>query len=404
MAKDETRSAGLTHRRPESLLGVLAANREDHPLQAALAFQVPPDLLDLDSRGFLEREASDPGPEGNQREARRAELVGLRERARRGPPDDLGGGRATELHGRGVDHPPARHLTGRRLDRFPEPDRRPLVALALDLRAACPGDRASNPAAVPQLGVGGVRDRVDLEFGDVRLLDLDLRHVRSAGYLRAVADEVDRQQLLTALTTEHFGLAGTRAQVTGESSARAALYISAVSSTLVALGFIGQISEVGDTFNVFALTALPTLYVLGLFTFVRTVENGVEDLMMGRAINRIRHYYLEVAGEQARYFMLSGHDDAVGVIRNMGVSLERRQQFFTTGTMIAVINSVVGGGAVAIAVGAFTGAPLGVCAGIGGVVAIGSLAWLLRMENRLYHEMGGFAEVLFPSPEGDGGD
>jgi hypothetical protein len=214
----------------------------------------------------------------------------------------------------------------------------------------------------------------------------------------------DRQQLLTALTTEHFGLAGTRAQVTGESSARAALYISAVSSTLVALGFIGQISEVGDTFNVFALTALPTLYVLGVFTFIRTVENGVEDLMMGRAINRIRNYYLQIAGEQARYFMLSGHDDAMGVMQNMGVSLERRQQFFTTGAMIAVINSVVGGGAIAIAIGAITGAPLGICAGVGGIAAILSLVRLLRIENRMYHEMGGFAEALFPSPEAEGGE
>jgi hypothetical protein len=217
-----------------------------------------------------------------------------------------------------------------------------------------------------------------------------------------VAEEgLDRQQLLTALTTEHFGLAGTRAQVTGESSARAALYISAVSSTLVALGFIGQISDVGDTFNVFALTALPTLYILGVFTFVRTVENGIEDLMMGRAINRIRNYYLQIAGEEARYFMLAANDDALGVMRNMGVSLERRQQFFTTGSMIAVINSVVGGAAVAIAIGAFTGAPLGICAGAGGLVAILSFARLLRLENRMYHEMGGFTEVLFPSPEAE---
>jgi hypothetical protein len=214
-----------------------------------------------------------------------------------------------------------------------------------------------------------------------------------------VAEEIDRQQLLTALTTEHFGLAGARAQATGESSARAALYISAVSSTLVALGFIGQISDVGDTFDVFALTALPTLYVLGLFTFVRTVENGVEDLMMGRAINRIRNYYLEIAGEEARYFMLSGHDDALGVMRNMGVSLQRRQQFFTTGSMIAVINSVVGGAAVAIAVGAVTGASLGFSAAAGGLAAIVSLMRMLRVENRMYHQMGGFTEVLFPSPQ-----
>jgi hypothetical protein len=216
--------------------------------------------------------------------------------------------------------------------------------------------------------------------------------------------EPDRQQLLTALTTEHFGLAGARAQTTGESSSRAALYISAVSSTLVALGFIGQITEVGDTFDVFALTALPTLYVLGLFTFIRVVENGVEDLMLGRAINRIRNYYLDLAGEHRRYFMLSGYDDALGVMQNMGVALERRQQFFTTGSMIAVINSVVGGAAVAIAVGVFTGAPLGLSAGLGGVAAIISLVSLLRIENRMYHQMGGFTESLFPSPESEAGD
>jgi hypothetical protein len=219
-----------------------------------------------------------------------------------------------------------------------------------------------------------------------------------------VPEEPDRQALLTALTTEHFGLAGARAQTTGESSSRAALYISSVSSTLVALGFIGQITDVGDTFNIFALTALPTLYILGLFTFVRVVENGVEDMMLGRAINRIRNYYLELAGEERRYFMLSGHDDAIGVMQNMGVALERRQQFFTTGSMIAVINSVVGGAAVAVAVGAVTSAPVGACAAIGGVVAIVSLLLLLRIENRMYHQMGGFTESLFPSPAPNGGE
>lgn len=218
-----------------------------------------------------------------------------------------------------------------------------------------------------------------------------------------MAEELDRQALLTALTTEHFGLAGARAQTTGESSSRAALYISSVSSTLVALGFIGQITEVGDTFTIFALTALPTLYVLGLFTFIRVVENGVEDMMLGRAINRIRNYYLQLAAEERRYFMLSGHDDPQGVMQNMGVALERRQQFFTTGSMIAVINGVVGGGAIAIAVGT-TGAPLGVCAGVGGVAAILSLFWMLRIENRMYHEMGGFTETLFPSAQPNGGE
>jgi hypothetical protein len=378
---------------------------ENDAFEAAPRVEVPADFFDLDPGRLVQRKAADAGAESDQSEALRPELVGLGEGARGGVADDLPGGRTAELHRGRMNDPATWHPARRRLDCLTQADRRPLVALRLHSRATGPRDRARDAASVPELGVGGVGDGVHLELGDVRLLDLDLSHVRSGGYLRGMA-EIDRQQLLTALTTEHFGLAGTRAQVTGESSARAALYISAVSSTLVALGFIGQISEVGDTFNVFALTALPTLYVLGVFTFVRTVESGVEDMMMGRAINRIRNYYLQIAGEEARYFMLSGHDDALGVMKNMGVSLERRQQFFTTGSMIAVINSVVGGAAVAIAVGAFTGAPLGICAGAGGIVAIVSFLRLLRIENRMYHEMGGFRESLFPSPEteADGGE
>jgi hypothetical protein len=218
-----------------------------------------------------------------------------------------------------------------------------------------------------------------------------------------VAQEVDRQQLLTALTTEHFGLAGARAQTTGESSARAALYISSVSSTLVALGFIGQISQVGDVFNVFALTALPTLYILGLFTFSRLVQSTVEDIFYGRAINRIRSYYLELAGEAGRgYFMLSGYDDAPGVLSNMALRPSPWQSFFTMASMVAVINSVVGGSAIAIAVGAISAAPLGVAAGIGGAAALLSFAGLRRYETRLL-EAGAaeHGEVLFPSPGGE---
>src|SRR5215211_7607543 len=404
MPRIETPSVGLTNRGAERRLGVLAADREDDALKPASGVEVAPYLLDLDAGRLIQREAADAGPEGHQSEALRSELVRFGEGAGGRPPDDLRRGRTSKLHGGGVDHPPARHFAGGRLDRLAEPDRRALVALGLHRRPAGPRDRASHAAAVPQLGVGGVGDRVDLELRDVRLLNLDLGHVRHAGYRRAMGGEPDRQQLLTALATEHFGLAGARAQTTGESSSRAALYISSVSSTLVALGFIGQITEVGDTFKIFALTALPTLYALGLFTFIRVVENGVEDMMLGRAINRIRNYYLEIAGEERHYFMLSGHDDPMGVMQNMGVALERRQQFFTTGSMIAVINSVVGGAALAVAVGTFTDAPLGLCTAIGGVGAIVSLLWLLRVENRMYHQMGGFTETLFPSLPPNGGE
>jgi hypothetical protein len=220
-----------------------------------------------------------------------------------------------------------------------------------------------------------------------------------------VADAPDRQELLTALTTEHFTLQGARAQTVGESASRATLYLFSVSSTLVALGFIGQVSEVGDVFDVFALTVLPTLYLLGLFTFVRLVETTVEDLLYGRAINRIRNYYLQLAGDEARLFMLSGHDDPRGVLANMGLRPGRWQPYFTAATMIAVVNSVVGGAAAAILVGAVADPPLGVAAGAGGVVAICSLVMLRRLEMRVLEAGGGQTEALFPSPSpgADGG-
>jgi hypothetical protein len=215
-----------------------------------------------------------------------------------------------------------------------------------------------------------------------------------------VAETPDRQALLTALTTEHFTLQGARSQTMSESSSRASLYIGAVSSTLVALGFIGQISEVGETFDTFALTVLPTLYLLGVFTFVRLVECGFEDFRYGVAINRIRSYYLEVAGERANLFLLSGHDDGQGVFENMGVRSEGRKQYFSFATVIAVINSVVGGSAVAIALGAFAEASLAVAAGVGGAAAAASLFALLRRADRMLADRAGEIPALFPSPPG----
>ena len=208
----------------------------------------------------------------------------------------------------------------------------------------------------------------------------------------------DSQQLLTALSTEHFTLQGARSQTMSESSARASVYVFSVSSTLVALGFIGQLSDVGDAFNVFALTVLPTLYMLGVVTFVRLVECAAEDFRYGLAINRIRHYYEEVAGDRASLFLLSGHDDKAGVNANMALPPEGRMPYFAFSTAVLVINSVVGGSAAAIALGAFVDASLGLVASAGGAVAIASVAAWLRYSDRLFEAGTAQSEPLFPSP------
>jgi hypothetical protein len=205
------------------------------------------------------------------------------------------------------------------------------------------------------------------------------------------------QQLLTALTTEHFTLQGARAQTLAESSSRATVYVGAVSSSLVALGFIGQVSEVGAPFRIFALVVLPTLYALGVVTHIRIVECGVEDVRYGIAINRIRGHYREIAGDQARLFLLSGHDDARGVFQNAGVPAGRRPQFFSFATAVATINAVVGGSAVGIAVAA-ADAPLGVAASAGAVAGLVSLAIWLRVAARILSRRMPHEPPMFPRP------
>jgi hypothetical protein len=199
------------------------------------------------------------------------------------------------------------------------------------------------------------------------------------------------------LSTEHFTLQGARSQTVSESAARASVFVFSVSSALVALGFIGQLSEVGDVFNVFALTVLPTLYLLGVVTFIRLVECGAEDFRYGLAINRIRHYYKEVAGDRANLFLLSGHDDGEGVFANMGLPAEGRKPYFAFSTAVLVIDSVVGGAAVALGLGAFFDAGLGVAATAGGAAALASVAGWLRYADRLL-EGAAQTEALFPSP------
>jgi hypothetical protein len=209
----------------------------------------------------------------------------------------------------------------------------------------------------------------------------------------------DPQQLLTALTTEHFTLQGARSQTMSETSARASVYMYSVSSVLVALGFVSQVADgVGVVFNVFALTVLPAIYFLGCTTYVRLVECSAEDLRYGMAINRIRGYYKELAADRADLFLLSGHDDAAGVFENMGLSPHRRSPAFAFSTAVAVVNGVVGGGLAAVALGAFPDVPLWLAVAAGVLVAAASIAGWLRYAAGILSSAAAQVTPLLPTP------
>jgi hypothetical protein len=89
-------------------------------------------------------------------------------------------------------------------------------------------------------------------------------------------------------TTEHFNLQTARAATISEANGRANIYLAALSSNLIALAFIGQMSRLGPDFYAFALLLLPVLAFVGVVTFQRLVQFSFEDIAYARRIARLR--------------------------------------------------------------------------------------------------------------------
>ncbi len=204
-------------------------------------------------------------------------------------------------------------------------------------------------------------------------------------------------QLVSIVTTEHYNLQTGRAMTISDTNGRASLFLGTVSSTLVALAFVGQISQVGTAFFVFSLVLFPTLFFLGLVTFERVLQSGIEDIIYARGINRIRHLYLEYAPQMHQYFILSSHDDDLGTMRNMGLKMGRGQSFLTMAGMMAVINSVIAGAFVGLLLYAIFRASPFLCAGVGMVAFALSVLLHQRYQWSRWEQLDKNVPVVFPS-------
>jgi hypothetical protein len=210
----------------------------------------------------------------------------------------------------------------------------------------------------------------------------------------------ERQQaFMQALTTEHFTLQTARAVAVNEGNGRTALYIGALSSTLVALALVAQRAPLGRVFHAVALTVLPAVLFLGLVTFVRVLQSSIEDILYARAINRIRHFYTEIDPSQAHYFLLSGRDDVRGALANMCLRDTWTQLLFTMPSAVAVINALLAGVTVALAVvtAAGTSVPVTVLAGMASGTSV--LALHLVYQVRRFASMKASVAAAFPTAQ-----
>jgi hypothetical protein len=209
------------------------------------------------------------------------------------------------------------------------------------------------------------------------------------------ADASDRQRLLSALTTEHFTLQAARSATVTESVGRSLIYMGSLSASLIALALIAQSESTVDDFRLLALIILPALVFLGTVTFARIIETGIEDAICARAINRIRHYYLELAAEDARYFLLGGNDDMEGGLANMGITASPWRPSFSVASVIALINSMVAGALTGVALDGVAPRSISVIAALA-VVAIAIAAHYRLGSGRFVRALERFTPI-FPT-------
>jgi hypothetical protein len=181
-------------------------------------------------------------------------------------------------------------------------------------------------------------------------------------------------EFMSALVTEHFVLQSTSGSTISESGSRVSIYLSALSSGLVAIGFASTSHRALESL---AFTVLPVVYILGCFTIVRLVDTSVANIVSMRRIEAIRRYYATLGSLAAPYF-----EPDESVTGRHGVHYGRWSYLFTMASMVIVVNSVVGGATVALvfALAIKVASPVPVVLGI--VAGLALLAASLCYEHR----------------------
>jgi len=187
-------------------------------------------------------------------------------------------------------------------------------------------------------------------------------------------NEKQPPEFMSALVTEHFVLQSTSSATISESSSRVAIYLSSLSSGLVAIGFS---SSSPRALAALAFTVLPTVFLLGEFTIVRLIDTSVANLISQRRMELIRRYYASLGPGAAAYFE---PDDAV--LGNHGVRYTKWAFLFTMASMVIVVNSVLGGATAALVGTLAVKAPIGAATAVGIVVGLVVLVISLRYEHK----------------------
>ena len=196
--------------------------------------------------------------------------------------------------------------------------------------------------------------------------------------VRAAALATASGPAATFATTEHFNLQVSRAITVSEANGRASIYLAALSSNLIALAFIGQISQLGVAFYAFALILLPVLAFVGTVTFLRLVQSSIEDIAYAHRIALVRSYYLRISPELEPYLIALRGTRTAPSHGAPGAW----QLTLTVAGMVAVVNSVVVAACAGLALEAAGVHSLAIPVATGAVIGVGAFSLHERHHGR----------------------
>jgi hypothetical protein len=161
------------------------------------------------------------------------------------------------------------------------------------------------------------------------------------------------------------------------------MFLGSVSGGLIALGLVATATRLGTAFYVFGLVLLPLLAFVGVVSFERTLQSGIEDVGYARRIVRLRAYYFDQAPELLPY-MLSV--PATERLPALGLPSSRWQGWRSIAGMVAVITAALAGSAAGLLAAVAADHSLAAALPAGAAAAIAIVSMLMRRQTAIWRQ------------------
>ena len=162
------------------------------------------------------------------------------------------------------------------------------------------------------------------------------------------------------------------------------MFLSSVSGGLIALGLVATATRLGTAFYAFGFVLLPLLAFVGVVSFERTLQSGIEDYVYARRIARLRAYYFDQAPELLPYLLSVPPAER---LPEQGLPRSRWQGWRSIAGMVAVITAALAGSAAGLVAAVASDHTLAAALPAGAAVAVAIVSTLMRRQVSVWTQV-----------------